>query len=262
MTKSRIASSLCAGAIQLSFVFAASCLFLQAAFCDDKTATNNPDAAAASVERLAGTLFGGNKGQAHSATKPTSDKMAAASSSSIPKSSASQLSLEPAGELRVADELPTDTSKEMLAPAELSPRQPTVTPTAREVESTASEKRIEQQTIEDKFRKARAAANAGNFKEARRLWEILAQLGHADSQYAMGRMYAKGDGVKRDFSEAKRYFELAAQQNNGRALHSLGIMARNGDGQVKNQERALAFFQRARSAGYQPADQSINDLFR
>jgi len=262
MIKSRIASSLCAGAIQLSFVFVASCLFQQAGQCDDKTATNNPDAAAASVERLAGTLFGTNKREAHSETKPTSDRTAAASTMSSRTSTASQLRLEPSGELRVADELPTDISKEMLAPSESSPRQTTVTPIAREVESTASEKMIEQQTIEDKFQKARIAANAGNFKEARRLWEILTQLGHADSQYALGRMYAKGDGVKRDFFEAKRYFELAAQQNHARALHSLGIMARNGDGQVKNQERALAFFQRARAAGYKPADQSINDLFQ
>ncbi len=121
---------------------------------------------------------------------------------------------------------------------------------------------VEQLAISTKFDKARAAANRGDFTQARKIWEILAELDHADSEFSLGRMYARGDGVKKDFAKARAYFERAAAHNHGRALYSLGVMARNGDGQLINQEKALAYFERAVAAGYDDARAAIRELKR
>jgi hypothetical protein len=121
---------------------------------------------------------------------------------------------------------------------------------------------LEKIAFETRFDQARDAANAGNFTKARKIWELLSELGHADSQFSLGRMYARGDGVKRDFSKAKGYFEQAAAQNHGRALYSLGVMARNGDGQLVNQEKAVELFERAIAAGYDDARPALRELRR
>lgn len=233
-------------------------------------AGKDPAAVAASVERLAGSLFGGGHAQT---VEPTVSHTAEATRDVSSLATTRRDSVD-ASAIKEAVVLPTDLPKEALAPPAPQPEksiigsvaaQPSTAASAVQgsvAQNSAMSAETERKTLEEKFEKARVAANHGEFGQARKIWELLAQLGHADAQYSLGRLYARGDGVQRDFSQARHYFELAAAQNHARALHSLGIMARNGDGQPKNEEKALAYFQRARDAGYEPAKDSIKDLFK
>lgn len=80
----------------------------------------------------------------------------------------------------------------------------------------------------------RAAANRGDFKTAMKEWKPLAEDGNSEAQYNLGRLYARGDGVKQDFKIAFRWFELAALQGHPKAQLALALMYERGDGVKKD----------------------------
>jgi len=55
------------------------------------------------------------------------------------------------------------------------------------------------------FEDALAAANAGDFQKAFRLWKPLAEQGNADAQFNLGFMYDNGDGVPKDDAKAEAH---------------------------------------------------------
>lgn len=61
-----------------------------------------------------------------------------------------------------------------------------------------------------------------------------ANIGDAESQYALGRAYYSGRYVERDYSAAVRWFENSAEQGNEDAMISLGICYMRGNGVEKN----------------------------
>lgn len=255
------------------------CLGYSTARAEAGAPSKDPSAVAASLERLGGSLFGGSRDEGRSEDAPS-------------------LSGEFGGEIKEAPVISTEVAPDQLAPpapidhsvdsrdarsgshssesvpAESGPAAPDLTgatsaqaaPVAVDGTSNARKSalapELEKIAFETRFDQARDAANAGNFTKARKIWELLAELGHADSQFSLGRMFARGDGVKQDFSKAKVYFEQAAAQNHGRALYSLGVMARNGDGQLVNQEKAVELFERAIAAGYDDARPALRELRR
>lgn len=82
------------------------------------------------------------------------------------------------------------------------------------------------------------AANRGEFAKALRIWMSLADKGDAEAQYNLGRLYARGDGVKKDFKEAAYWFEKAANRNHRDAADKLSHMYEVGDGVRRDAERA------------------------
>lgn len=54
-----------------------------------------------------------------------------------------------------------------------------------------------------------------DYQDALRLWMPLAQRGDGTAQYNIGRMYARGEGVRRDLAEAYMWFTVAGRS--GRA---------------------------------------------
>ena len=61
-------------------------------------------------------------------------------------------------------------------------------------------------------------------------WTKAAEKGDSESQFNVGLMYAKGDGVEQDYSEAARWFRMSALQGNASSQFVLGMMYSNGDG--------------------------------
>lgn len=110
------------------------------------------------------------------------------------------------------------------------------------------------------FRKGRELANAGNFKPALAKWLPLAERGHSDSQFSIGRLYARGDGVARDLKKARTYFEQAAKQGHGRAAYSLGLMYEAGDGVPRDKNLARSHYEQALGSGYDEARQGLTRL--
>jgi len=67
--------------------------------------------------------------------------------------------------------------------------------------------------------------NATAYKE----WKPLAEQGHAEAQYRIGRMYENGDGVTQDYNEVMKWFRLAAAQGHAQAQYRIGRMYSRGD---------------------------------
>lgn len=71
------------------------------------------------------------------------------------------------------------------------------------------------------FIDGKVAFNNGDYAQALKIWESLANQGNADAQNNLGVMYAKGIGVTRDDQVALKWLLLAAAQGNELAKESL-----------------------------------------
>lgn len=60
-----------------------------------------------------------------------------------------------------------------------------------------------------------AAYQAGQMKDAFKLWQALAEKGVPDAQLRLGGMFEHGIGINKDMIEAYRWYRLAAASNNG-----------------------------------------------
>ena len=63
----------------------------------------------------------------------------------------------------------------------------------------------------------------GDHATALRLWQPLAEQGHADAQLNLGLMYAEGEGVPQDYVEAAKWYRRAAEQGHTEDQFSVGL---------------------------------------
>ena len=75
-----------------------------------------------------------------------------------------------------------------------------------------------------------AAYNKGDFAEALKQWQPVADGGSRDAQYNVGLLYLDGKGVVRNYEEAVKWFERAADQGQVEAQHDLGALYGSGRG--------------------------------
>jgi hypothetical protein len=71
---------------------------------------------------------------------------------------------------------------------------------------------------------AEAAHGRRDYATALRLWRPLTDQGNAGAQYALGFMYAGGQGVPKNYAEAAKWWRLAADQGNTFAQYNLGTL--------------------------------------
>ena len=95
------------------------------------------------------------------------------------------------------------------------------------------------------FQDGVAAARRGDFELAMQQWRPLAESGDAASQYNLGMLYARGDGVDEDLAEAARWFQKAAEQGQVDAQARLGGMYARGLGVELDYEQAVRWLTRA-----------------
>src|SRR5260370_1187137 len=62
------------------------------------------------------------------------------------------------------------------------------------------------------------------------------------AQYALGRMYAAGEGVRQDYAEALRWFRKAAAQGCALAQNRLGVMYERGIGVAQDYVEAYKWY--------------------
>ncbi len=70
------------------------------------------------------------------------------------------------------------------------------------------------------FKDGPAAARAGDYTTALRLWRSLADQGNARAQSTLGVMYGTGQGVPQDYAPAGKWCRLAAGHGSALAHHS------------------------------------------
>ncbi len=97
--------------------------------------------------------------------------------------------------------------------------------------------------------KAIKAYNAGNYEEARKAFQPLADVGDPDGLYNLGVMHARGQGGPREPAKAMQYYRRAAAVGNANAMTNLASHYYYGDGVEKDLEEAARLYGMAARAG-------------
>lgn len=118
-----------------------------------------------------------------------------------------------------------------------------------------------EESDDDKYKKARMAFLFGQYQMAYKVWEPLAQKGHAKSQATIGWMYHTGKGVEKNMSTAREWYEKAAAQNHVIALNNLGVFYEQGLSVHKSLSEAARFYTEAAELGYSYAQYNLGILY-
>jgi localization factor PodJL len=94
-----------------------------------------------------------------------------------------------------------------------------------------------------------AAKTEAQTRQALKLLQQAAALGHPPAQLQLGELYKLGQGVDQDAAQARLWYERAAEGGNVLAMHRAGVMAARGQGGPADQAAAIAWFERAANLG-------------
>lgn len=101
------------------------------------------------------------------------------------------------------------------------------------------------------------AYETGDLAGARQAWLDAAENGHPESQFRVGMMFDRGEGVVADTVSAAYWYQKAAAQDHVRAQTNLGVMYRQGDGIPKDLTAAYAWTERAALNGVARAQYNL-----
>lgn len=90
----------------------------------------------------------------------------------------------------------------------------------------------------------------GDYEAAANEFTPLAKRGDHRAMYALGSMYAAGQGVEKDLEKAFKLFKEAAQNGRADAMYKLGVMYEEGAGTKKNTKKAVRYYQKSAKLGY------------
>ena len=88
-----------------------------------------------------------------------------------------------------------------------------------------------------------------------------AEKGDAKSQFALGRIFDVGRGVKQDYAEAFRWYLKAAEQEHPLAQHMVGEMYRLGQGVAQSDAEAAKWFRRGAENGESSAQNNLGVIY-
>ncbi len=108
------------------------------------------------------------------------------------------------------------------------------------------------------FKEGVAAYWRGDYRTAFREFKALTEQGDPKAQFALGVMYANGQGVPKNYHEAVKWFMKAAEQGNAMAQSNLGFMLSKGLGVPRNYTVALMWFSLSAAQGNNKAARNID----
>ncbi len=88
-----------------------------------------------------------------------------------------------------------------------------------------------------------------------------AQKGDASAQFALGDIYAFGDGAVQSWGDALTWYMKAAQQGDARAQFETGLIYDEGRGLDADCDKALSWFQKSAAQNYPPAQEFEGHMF-
>jgi TonB family protein len=135
---------------------------------------------------------------------------------------------------------------------------------AKKITFTSEPGAVVELSSQDKARadydRATEAYKAGDHTGAFAALLLLAEAGHAPSQYAVGDMLYHGDAVTKDLGQAAKWIGQAAASYLPGALYQLGLMQLRGEGVAQDPIAAYASMALAGDLGYQDAGTVIKKL--
>lgn len=100
------------------------------------------------------------------------------------------------------------------------------------------------------------------YQKAFLAYKKQAELENVESQYALGRHYHLGLGVKKSYPQALYYYKLAAKQKNPYALIAIATMYELGDGVSQSFQKAFEYNKLAAEGGMVSAWIYVGDAYR
>jgi TPR repeat protein len=100
----------------------------------------------------------------------------------------------------------------------------------------------------------------GEFEQAFKLYENLAEKGDATAQGKIGRMYDDGLGIKEDLSKAAFWYEQAAKQGISSSQFNLAGLYLYGEGVTKSWEKAYYWYRKVANNGDEEAKQKLTEI--
>ena len=97
---------------------------------------------------------------------------------------------------------------------------------------------------------AYALYKAGNYDEARAIWERLAEKGNTTALVNLANLFQQGQGVTEDQKHAITYVRKAAELGDARAQHELGIAYEKGTVVERDIESAAAWLKKSAEQDY------------
>ena len=97
----------------------------------------------------------------------------------------------------------------------------------------------------DNLKNGMMAFQAGDYEQALKMWQPLAEEGNMVAQFSLGMMYHEGYGVQKNEIEAANWFMKSAEQGFAPAQFNLGNAYKFGRGLQKNTEMAIDWWHKA-----------------
>lgn len=97
---------------------------------------------------------------------------------------------------------------------------------------------------------AYALYKAGDYDEARAIWEKLAKKGNTTALVNLANLFQQGQGVTEDQKQAMEYVRKAAELGDARAQHELGIAFEKGAVIERNIESAAMWLKKSAEQDY------------
>jgi len=88
-----------------------------------------------------------------------------------------------------------------------------------------------------------------------------AELGLADAQYNLGKMYRNGLGVNQNDEQALSWYLKSAKQGDASAQYILGIMHSQGEGTDQDKQQARLWAQKAANQGFSEAQYFLGTMY-
>jgi TPR repeat protein len=89
-----------------------------------------------------------------------------------------------------------------------------------------------------------------------------AELGNAEAQAALGRMYLRGEGVPKDSAKAFEWNQKAVAQGNAQGQNAFGAMYELGEGVPKDAAKAREWYEKAATQGLAEAQVNLGRIFQ
>ena len=102
----------------------------------------------------------------------------------------------------------------------------------------------------DAFKEGGEAYKRGDYAVAAAKFKEVAETGDHRAMYALGSMYASGNGVPKDYQQAFAWLSKAAGYGRTDAQYKLGLMYEIGVGVKNNPRRAIRLYDTAAKKGY------------
>ena len=113
----------------------------------------------------------------------------------------------------------------------------------------------------DQFSAGWLAYDAGQFDEAFRIWQNLAEGGDVGAQINLGAMYDMGKGVGEDPVTAFKWYRSAALQGNSAAQFNLALMYAMGRGVSQDMTEAALWCRKAAEQGFAEAQYNLGMMY-